>query len=71
MAVFVLTNSVQSFSPVLCNMGSFESEGSAFVDCFKRSGILSGQEIRKKAFTAHNFDQQNMRIVITENEETD
>lgn len=42
MAVFVLTNSVQSFSPVLCNMGSFESEGSAFVDCFKRSGILSG-----------------------------
>lgn len=42
MAVFVLTNSVQSFSPVLCNMGSLESEGSAFVDCFKRSGILSG-----------------------------
>lgn len=42
MAVFVLTNSVQPFSPVLCNMGSFESEGSAFVDCFKRSGILSG-----------------------------
>lgn len=41
-AVFVLTNSVLLFPPVLCNIGSFESEGSAFVDHFKRSGLLSG-----------------------------